>query len=59
MSDDSDEYHGGFDVDDGLLEPDDSLDDRGVADVLDEGYTPTERPLTVFDWGSPHGSRRA
>jgi hypothetical protein len=40
-----------IDNDSGLLEPDESLDDRGVADVLDEGYSPPERPLAVFDWG--------
>jgi hypothetical protein len=27
-----------------LLEPEDTLVDRGVADVLDEGYSPAERP---------------
>ena len=26
------------------LQPDDTLDDRGVDDVLDEGYSPPERP---------------
>jgi hypothetical protein len=40
-----------IDNDSGLLEPDESLDDRGVADVLDEGYSPPERPVAVFDWG--------
>ncbi|GAA1263856.1 DUF5709 domain-containing protein [Pseudonocardia aurantiaca] len=38
--------------DSGLLEPEDSLDDRGVGDVLDEGYSPRERPLAVDDWGT-------
>lgn len=38
--------------DSGLLEPEDSLDDRGVGDVLDEGYSPPERPLAVDDWGT-------
>ena len=52
MSDDSDEYDGGFDLDNGLLEPEDSLVDRGVADVLDEGYTPPDHPIAVFDWGT-------
>ncbi|MET7995705.1 DUF5709 domain-containing protein [Amycolatopsis sp. NPDC005232] len=51
MSDDTDEYDGGVDLDDGLLDPEDSLVDRGVLDVLDEGYTPPERPSAVFDWG--------
>ena len=27
-----------------LLEPEDTLIDRGVPDVLDEGYSPAERP---------------
>ena len=27
-----------------LLEPEDTLVDRGVRDVLDEGYSPAERP---------------
>ncbi|MBF8185212.1 hypothetical protein ITP53_05545 [Nonomuraea sp. K274] len=40
-----------IDNDSGLLEPKESLDDRGVADVLDEGYSPPERPVAVFDWG--------
>lgn len=40
-----------IDDDSGVLEPDESLDDRGVADVLDEGYSPPERPIAVFDWG--------
>jgi hypothetical protein len=38
--------------DSGLLEPEDSLDDRGVRDVLDEGYSPPERPWAVDDWGT-------
>lgn len=51
MSDDSDEYNGGVDLDNGLLDPEDSLVDRGVSNVLDEGYTPPEHPIAVFDWG--------
>jgi hypothetical protein len=35
--------------DDGLLDPQDSLDDR---DALDEGYSPPERPYAVDDWGT-------
>lgn len=38
--------------DSGLLQPEDTLDDRGVPDVLDEGYSPPERPLAVDDWGT-------
>ncbi|WNI14515.1 DUF5709 domain-containing protein [Actinacidiphila sp. ITFR-21] len=36
----------------GPLEPEDTLDDRGVDDVLDEGYSPPERPLGVEDTGT-------
>lgn len=50
MVDDSDGLDG-VDTDSGLLEPEDSLEDRGVEDVLDEGYSPPERPWAVFDWG--------
>jgi hypothetical protein len=38
--------------DSGLLEPEDSLDDRGVRDVLDEGWSPPERPWAVTGWGT-------
>jgi uncharacterized protein DUF5709 len=38
--------------DSGLLEPEDSLDDRGVRDVLDEGWSPPERAWAVTDWGT-------
>jgi hypothetical protein len=38
--------------DSGLLEPEDSLDDRGVGDVLDEGYSPPEKPWASTDWGT-------
>jgi len=37
------------------LEPEDTLDYRGVADVLDEGYSPAERPWAVDDWGTTAG----
>ncbi|MGY1706204.1 DUF5709 domain-containing protein [Geodermatophilus sp. SYSU D00697] len=36
--------------DSGVLDPEDSLDDRGV-DPLDEGWSPAERPWAVDDWG--------
>ena len=32
-----------------LLEPEDTLVDRGVEDVLDEGYSPPERPSDFYD----------
>jgi Family of unknown function (DUF5709) len=38
--------------DSGLLEPEDSLEDRGVSDVLDEGWSPPERPLASTGWGT-------
>ncbi|WP_110208673.1 DUF5709 domain-containing protein [Nocardioides daejeonensis] len=31
----------------GQLQPEETLDDRGVDDVLDEGYSPPERPRGV------------
>jgi hypothetical protein len=34
------------------LDAGDTLDDRGVADPLDEGYSPPERPWAVDDWGT-------
>jgi hypothetical protein len=34
------------------LEPEDTLDDSGIEDVLDEGYSPPERPWAVDDWGT-------
>ncbi|GEL21251.1 hypothetical protein PSU4_02050 [Pseudonocardia sulfidoxydans NBRC 16205] len=33
------------------LEPEDTLEDRGVVDVLDEGYSPPERPWAAGDYG--------
>ena len=37
----------------GLLQPSDSLDGpSGVADVLDTGWSPPERPWAVHDWGT-------
>ncbi|MGB3440649.1 MAG: DUF5709 domain-containing protein [Actinophytocola sp.] len=33
-----------IDSESNLLEPEDTLIDRGVPDVLDEGYSPAERP---------------
>lgn len=51
MKDDND-FTDGVDTDSGdVLEPDETLDDVGVEDVLDEGYSPPERPYAVNDWG--------
>lgn len=38
--------------DSGVLEAQDSLVDRGVDDVLDEGWSAPERPLGVEEWGT-------
>lgn len=43
----------GDDLDDNeLLEPEDTLIDRGVVDALDEGYSPVERPWATEDFGT-------
>ncbi|MFT4261815.1 MAG: DUF5709 domain-containing protein [Nocardioides sp.] len=40
------------------LQPEDTLDDRGVDDVLDEGISPPERPRGVDDKATtPAGQR--
>jgi hypothetical protein len=43
----------------GPLEPEDTLVDRGLDDVLDEGYSPPERPLAVEDTGTTADEQRA
>ncbi|MPZ82403.1 MAG: hypothetical protein GEV28_19185 [Actinophytocola sp.] len=40
-----------------LLGPEDTLVDRGVEDVLDEGYSPAERPSDFFDGHEPLAGR--
>ncbi|MFE2430351.1 DUF5709 domain-containing protein [Streptomyces sp. NPDC059373] len=43
----------------GLLEPEDTLDQHGVDQVLDEGYSPPERPWGVNKTGvTAEGQRR-
>ncbi|MEV2247931.1 DUF5709 domain-containing protein [Streptomyces sp. NPDC049970] len=37
---------------DDLLDVEDTLDTSGIADVLDEGYSPPERPWAVDDEGT-------
>lgn len=37
--------------DSGVLDPEDTLLDRGVDEALDEGYSPPERPLGVEHYG--------
>src|SRR4051794_13889899 len=49
MGDDNDGTFG-VDIDNGLLEDDETLDGRGV-DVLDEGYTVPERPWEREHYG--------
>ncbi|WP_406054135.1 DUF5709 domain-containing protein [Kribbella sp. NBC_00889] len=44
MSEVSREYYGSYSVDDeDQLQPSDTLDGRGVSDLLDEGYSPPEK----------------
>lgn len=38
--------------DDDQLQPEDTLVDRGLEDVLDEGYSPPDRPLAVDKFGT-------
>src|SRR3712207_9576540 len=39
--------------DSGVLEPQDTLEELGgVADVLDTGWSPAERPGAVTEWGT-------
>lgn len=54
MSDgtDPDDDRGGTDEDEGVLEAEDTLVDRGVDDVLDEGWSPPERPWAGDGWGT-------
>lgn len=42
-----------------LLEPEDTLVDRGVEDVLDEGYSPPEKPSDFYDGHEPLDGRLA
>ena len=40
------------------LQAEDTLDDRGVDDLLDEGYSPPERPLGVDAFGTTLAEQR-
>jgi hypothetical protein len=40
------------------LQREDTLDDRGVDDLLDEGYSPPERPLGVDAFGTTLSEQR-
>ena len=45
--------------DEGVLDPEDTLDDRGVDFALDEGYSPPERPLGADHYGVTAADQRA
>lgn len=44
--------------DEDQLQPEDSLDDRGIEDVLDEGYSPPERAREMFAFGTTAAEQR-
>ena len=53
------ESMGSYSLDDeDQLQPEDTLDDRGVDDLLDEGYSPPERPLGVNAHGTTLAEQR-
>jgi len=53
------ESMGSYSLDDeDQLQPEDTLDDRGVDDLLDEGYSPPERPLGVDAFGTTAAEQR-
>jgi hypothetical protein len=50
---------GSYSLDDeDQLQPEDTLDDRGVDDLLDEGYSPPERPRGVDAFGTTVSEQR-
>ncbi len=51
MSETYDQDAGSEQLDQDQLQPLDNLDDRGVGDFLDEGYSPPERPSHVTRYG--------
>jgi len=44
--------------DEDQLQPEDTLDDRGLDDLLDEGYSPPERPRGVDAFGTTLSEQR-
>ncbi len=44
--------------DEDQLQPQDSLVDRGVDDILDEGFSPLERPVGVDTFGMTEAEQR-
>lgn len=50
---------GSYSLDDeDQLQPEDTLDDRGTDDLLDEGYSPPERPRGVDAFGTTLAEQR-
>jgi hypothetical protein len=50
---------GSYSLDDeDQLQPEDTLDERGVDDLLDEGYSPPERPRGVDAFGTTLAEQR-
>jgi len=50
---------GSYSLDDeDQLQPEDTLDDRGIEDLLDEGYSPPERPRGVDAFGTTLAEQR-
>ncbi|HZW43172.1 MAG TPA: DUF5709 domain-containing protein [Dermatophilaceae bacterium] len=50
---------GSYSLDDeDQLQPEDTLDDRGLDDLLDEGYSPPERPRGVDAFGTTLAEQR-
>jgi hypothetical protein len=50
---------GSYSLDDeDQLQPEDTLDDRGIEDLLDEGYSPPERPRGVDAFGTTVAEQR-
>lgn len=50
---------GSYSLDDAdQLQPEDTLDDRGLDDLLDEGYSPPERPRGVDAFGTTLAEQR-
>jgi hypothetical protein len=53
------ESMGSYSLDDeDQLQPEDTLEDRGVEDLLDEGYSPPERPRGVDAFGTTLAEQR-
>jgi len=53
------ESMGSYSLDDeDQLQPEDTLDERGVDDLLDEGYSPPERPRGVDAFGTTVAEQR-